>query len=377
MYNTIAKSLNLEAWRIKGAIKRGTIKIRTDFTPPYAVFLKKMGWVEEGTVVFLGENPQVIRGYPKIKRALFLSSAIKRHFKNNVAVEEKMNGYNVRVFSIDNKIVTLTRGGFICPYTASRIKKIESVVKFAKKERDLVLCGEVVGIENPYVVHCYEEACNFGYFVFDVRYKGSNTPLSIKDKMEILDEYGVPRVNFFGIFPKEEAVKKTFEILREMEIKGREGVVLKDPEMKISPIKYTPSLTNISDLKYAFRFPYDFGRDFFFSRVIREGFQAVEMEENEEELRERARRIGESILFPMVDTIKKIKEGNAVTDDYRVRVNTEKELKELFAYLQRQGVRCTLGKKIKQNSEIIVEIKKIKSNSNDKIRFILHEGVVE
>ena len=53
-----------------------------------------------------------------------LAPAIKRHFSDIVAVEEKMNGHNVRVLSIDGEIVALTRGGFICPYSTEVAQRL-------------------------------------------------------------------------------------------------------------------------------------------------------------------------------------------------------------------------------------------------------------
>ncbi len=372
----VAEALDIEPWRVKGAIKRGTIKLRKDFSPPYLVFIRNLGKIEAGTAVFLSEKIEIIRGFPKIKRALFLSSAVKNHFKNKVAVEEKMNGYNVRVFLVKDKITAITRGGYVCPYTTSKIRKNKKIEKFLK-ENNKVLCGEVVGLENPYITHYYKEAPRFGYFVFDIREKRSNAPMSIKGKNSLLAEYSIDKVKLFGIYSKDKVVEKTFEIVKKLEEEGREGVVLKDPEMKIEAIKYTPSKTNASDLSHAFKFPFDFGRDFFFSRVIREGFQAVELEESKEELEERARRIGESILFPMVKTIKKIKDKEIVTDDYLLRVDSMKEVKNLMRYLQKQGVTCVLGDIAEEDKTLLVTLKRIRPNSNDKIKSILKRGITE
>ena len=78
-------------------------------------FEKETSGIEAGTVVF--ENGEIVFGYPKIRRPLMLAAAINRHFSDLVAVEEKMNGHNVRILSINGETVALTRGGFICPYS--------------------------------------------------------------------------------------------------------------------------------------------------------------------------------------------------------------------------------------------------------------------
>jgi len=62
MYNVkeIAEALGIESWRIKGAIERGTIKLRDDFSPSYLIFIRTLGKIEGGTAVFLGEKIEIM-----------------------------------------------------------------------------------------------------------------------------------------------------------------------------------------------------------------------------------------------------------------------------------------------------------------------------
>ncbi|OYT33736.1 ATP-dependent DNA ligase, partial [Archaeoglobales archaeon ex4484_92] len=100
--NFVAKALNLslsaaERLRERNILKRAFVK--HDFFPDIveAVRLdRKFGFYEEGTVVIKTRTDEfVVRGFPKIKRALTLKPTLKRHFGNRtIAVEEKMNGYN-------------------------------------------------------------------------------------------------------------------------------------------------------------------------------------------------------------------------------------------------------------------------------------------
>ncbi|MBI4345137.1 MAG: RNA ligase, partial [Euryarchaeota archaeon] len=101
----VSRSLGVEAWRVKGALRRGTIQHLRGEEPPSLIFRKDMGPIERGTAVFLGDGVVVIRGFPKIKRAFYLRSALRRHFQGaRVAVEEKMNGYNVRLFRLQDRV---------------------------------------------------------------------------------------------------------------------------------------------------------------------------------------------------------------------------------------------------------------------------------
>lgn len=370
MEEDVSRALGVEPWRLKSALGRGTVHIVKDFRPQYLVFKKDMGFVERGTAVFLGERIEVVRGFPKIRRAFYLKTALESHFGDRVAIEEKMNGYNVRCFRLGEWIIALTRGGFICPYTTGRLSEDKRLRSFFDENASM-LCGEVVGVENPYVVHPYEEAGGFSFFVFDIREKQSNIPTPIDEKNALLKRHGIPGVRLFGVFEKARSTEKALEAIERIALENREGVVLKDPEMKISPLKYTCSIANTSDLKHAFKFPYDYGRDFMFSRIIREGYQAVELNEGPRELAVRAARLGESILMPMVDTIKSISAGETVTEDFYVRVKNREEVTELLEYFQGQGVNCIVGNISEDKGELVVEIRRLRPASNDKIKSVL------
>ena len=127
------------------------------------------------------------------------------------------------------------------------------------------------------------------------------------EKRNLLKEYGLEPVRLMGIFPVDEAPETIMEIVRDLGANNREGVVMKDPMMQLEPLKYTSSQAQASELEYALSYPFDLAQAFLFSRIIREGFQAYEMSESTDELSERAFRIGESILYPMLETIKRVK----------------------------------------------------------------------
>jgi putative ATP-dependent DNA ligase len=361
----VAAALGLGPERIKGALTRKTIHSVKDPHTPYIVFKKDLGKVQRGTAVFLGDDILVVRGFPKIRRGFFLGPIIKKNFADEVAVEEKMNGYNVRVFREGERILAVTRGGYICPFTT---KKLAPILEDFLSDNDLVVCGEVVGSENPYVSHDYPDVEGFGFFSFDLREKGTGRPKGVLERNELLKGSGVRSVPLFGIFSKKECPGKVFEIVREISKEKREGVVLKDPGMDRDPVKYTSTQTNTQDLAYAFTFPFDYGRDFSYSRIMREGFQAVEWDVTPEELEERAHRLGESILYPMVRSMRRVKEGVEVTEDHIIRVKDLDELEEIMAYLGRMGVECIIGDVWDDEGILVVQIKRLMHRTNDKIK---------
>ncbi len=367
----VSKILNISSQKLEEAYWKGIIKNYQKHNLEAIQFRKGLGSVEAGTMVINGDTIQVIRGFPKIRRTLMLKPALKKHFLKEVAVEEKMNGYNVRITQIDNKIIAFTRGGYICPYTTRKAKEILDLEDFFQENPEMVICGEMVGTLNPYVSHYYPEVGKLGFRIFDLREKQTNTPLPVKGKRDLLGEYELEPVRLLGIFPVDEAPEKIIEIVRDLGANNREGVVMKDPMMQLEPLKYTSSQAQASELEYALSYPFDLAQAFLFSRIIREGFQAYEMAESTDELSKRALRIGESILYPMLETIRGVENGEVAAEDLVIEVESQNEAEEFIRHLRDLKVMATLVE-IKDGKAVI---RRIHQSTNDKVKNYLHGGL--
>lgn len=366
----VSKLLDTPEHRITGAIQRKTLQYVSS-RPELFRFDKAISSIEGGTSVFL-KPLDIVRGFPKISRSLMLYPALIRHFStcNRIVVEEKMNGYNVRVARIGDQLVGLTRGGFVCPYTTEKANELIGH-DFFLDHPDLVLCGEMVGPDSPYVPKSLYDIESLEFFVFDIREKISGKPMPVMKRRALMDEYGIKSVRLFGEYDIDEAHIDVTRIIRELGESMHEGVVLKDPEMVLPPIKYTSSQSNCSDLRYAFEFYNDYGRDFFFARVCREAFQSVEWDEDEEALRKRCLQLGESIIMPMIKTIKKKKMGERISETVQIRVKNLKTAQEFEEHLRLLGVNAVFEKPEKIGSEYLIKIKKFYSSTNDKTESIL------
>jgi putative ATP-dependent DNA ligase len=367
----LSKLLKVKSANLERSFKNGNIKFYDSQGITALQFKKSVGKIESGTMICFGDKIEIIRGFPKIRRTLMLSPSLKLHFSREVVVEEKMNGYNVRIALVNNKIIAFTRGGYICPYTTKRAPEIMEMTEFFTDHPDQVICGEMVGTENPYVTHHYREIGKLGFRIFDLREKASNKPMSINDKIETLEFYGLPQVKFFGTIDVDEAPERIFQLVIELGMDDREGVVIKDPEMEIDPLKYTSSQAHNGEIQYAFTYPFDFGRSFFFSRVIREGFQAYELNESEDEIRKRAHTIGESIIYPMIKMIKHIADDNLASEDIVLHVDNLKEAEDFARHLRDLGVVATVhsygdGKAI---------IRRVHQSTTDRISNFLRGGL--
>jgi DNA/RNA ligase len=371
IWNELSKILGIEPQKLKESFLRGNLKRYQKYGINAVQFRKGIGKIEFGTVVTLGDRIEVVRGFPKIRRTLVLHPSLEHHFVEDVAVEEKMNGYNVRIAILDGNIIAFTRRGYICPYTTKKVSEILDLDEFFLDYPQIVICGEMVGTENPYVSHYYPEIGKLGFRIFDLREKLTNLPIPVLEKIELLNDYGLSPVHLFGIYSIEEASGKIMDIVKDLGKNDREGVVIKDPQMKLEPLKYTSSQAQASELEYAFSFPFDLGKAFFFSRIIREGFQAYELAESKDELKERANRIGESILYPMLKTIQHVSQNEAAAEDLVIQVESQDEAEEFIRHLRDLGVFATLV----QFEDGKAVIRRLHQSTTDKIINYLNGGL--
>lgn len=270
--------------------------------------------LERGTVL-IGET--AVRGFPKIPRTLVLETGIPRQFDGPIAVEEKLNGYNVRIADVGD-VIAFTRSGIACPFTTWFVSDALDLEPFFADHPDKMLCGEVYGPENPYTAASYESVDSLAIGLFDVRDRESGRPLPVEERRALCDSYGFPAVPWHGRHAIDAAPAAVDDVVRDLDQRGREGVVMKSPDGR-TQLKYTTAAANQGDLAYAFSLPFDYGQAFMFRRLIREAFQAVERGESPEAVRGRAHDLGEAILEPMVETVQAIDEGAVVGEDHVVR----------------------------------------------------------
>ena len=108
----LSKLLKVKSANLERSFKNGNIKFYDSQGIMALQFRKSVGKIESGTMICFGDKIEIIRGFPKIRRTLMLSPSLKLHFSREVVVEEKMNGYNVRIALVNNKIIAFTRGGY-------------------------------------------------------------------------------------------------------------------------------------------------------------------------------------------------------------------------------------------------------------------------
>ncbi len=325
----------------------------------YLVFRREIHGVPEGTAVLLGREPLPVYGYPSIQR-LALLEGVQHHMIDKVVVEEKMDGYNVRVIVYEGEVYAVTRGGYICPYTTARIRRLYgSQLKMISEEYpDIVIAGEVVGTENPYVPYPYPEAGGFDFFVFDVMKKDRLQPLSLRD--EIVEKYGLRRVRILGVLDKRD-LDGLRRIVDQLDKERREGIVLKDPFHRVKPLKYTTIYINIHDIAEGMKHPFDEGKGYLFSRIVRLIAQGYEYDWNNDVLESIALRLGKAILEPAIKSLRDRADGKLIAATYKLVLPDKQSFHEYREFAEQMGLDVVIRViEEKPNGEMVVELLKIK-----------------
>ncbi|MFB6070962.1 MAG: RNA ligase [Halanaeroarchaeum sp.] len=328
--------------------------------------------IERGTVLVDGT---AVRGFPSIPRTLVLETGVPAFFDGPFAVEEKLNGFNVRVAQVGRPLA-FTRGGIVGPFATRMARDLLDLEAFFADHPEKMLCTEFIGPENPYTAHDYPGVDSVAVRVFDVRDRVSGRPLAVEERRSLVADYDFPQPERFATLDPEDGVDRLRAIVDRLDAAGREGVVMQSADGR-DLLKYTTGSQHADDLAFAFSLPFDYGRDFVFSRLIREGFQAVEWEESPEELADRAHRIGEAILYPMVETIRAVRDGDPVGERHTIRASPE-TVEATLDHLRQQGIGLEiLTDRSVGEDERVVEFLKITDATRDSIAHYLEGGTID
>ncbi len=285
--------------------------------------------IPRGTAIF---QDTVIWGYPHIGRIFMLEKGLKEQFKNPFWVEEKVDGYNVRIFRVGDRVVALSRGGYLCPFTTDRLQDFINL-DFFEENPDLILCAEVAGPENPYI----EESPPFvkedvRFFVFDIMRKNEQGFLKQEEKLDLIERYSLPSVEVFGRFSHGD-VNKLKELLIRLNEEGREGVVLKEDSEENRRAKYITSYANLSDIKVTAKNMLQLPPEYYTNRILRLVlFMEEEGIERTEHLYEE---LGRAFIDGLFDAIEQFKKEHKVYRTFRCRFHRRENALALIELLHR------------------------------------------
>ncbi len=259
---------------------------------------RKDGSFPRGTVHLYhpdtGSLSRQIMGFPSIKRVYRLQPGIKRLFKKMPFwAEEKLDGYNLRIFMHEGNLLAATRGGFICPFSTDWAQiwaQDNNLNHFFRDHPQHILCGEVLG-DNPYNLQRHKDLPEGAhFFVFEIcAPDGSFLP--VETKQDLVRQYQLPAAPSLGKFDTSQR-RELYSLLRDLNFQGKEGVVLKS-EDSTRLMKFVTPECDIQDIKDGLRVGFDLDMGFFQSRYMRIGFFVQELGLDQEEY---ARKLGRAFL---------------------------------------------------------------------------------
>lgn len=222
----------------------------------------------KGTLFF--PDGEIIPDYPRMPRVLHLTDGIFRHYQGAFWVEEKVDGYNVRVFLRGDTLWAVTRSGNVCPFTLDKIARISGAARLLKDYPQWILCGEMGGLGNPYNYSSYNRAQKKTFFyLFDIMEKNQPSRfLPVSSRYQLQEKYGLESSLSFGQFePTEKAALE--ELARYADWRGLEGLIFK-PENASEPVlKYVTFQSVINDIEAMNPLLYEEQPEFLLNRLKR------------------------------------------------------------------------------------------------------------
>jgi len=253
--------MDLTKAQVLEALKKGRAeKLKEDIE--YVRFRENHGKVNRGTVV---TRERVICGFEHIPRIFTLEKGLARNINSDeVYIEEKIDGFNLRVAKVDGKIFAFSRGGFIDAFATEKAAEM-GLEKFFSDHPDFVLCGEMIG-NTPYTTPT--DKFDVKLFVFDID-NGSGTYLPCEEKYGILKKYKIEGVPAFGRFRISD-IKKIRDLALQLNRSKKEGMVIKTPDRK-KTIKFVTPNADIEDIENCSPVFFDMPIGFYIQRVFRSG----------------------------------------------------------------------------------------------------------
>lgn len=284
--------------------------------------------------IFLPDG-DVVPGYPAIARIHRLNPGIPKQFDGPFWAEEKMDGFNARIFRHGEQCYAATRGGFICPFATDRLAdRFDG--RILNNHPDLVICAEYVGPDNPYLEgHSPQVQDDVDIFVFDIMHKNEAGFLPQDERMTLLEEYDLQSAEIFGRFQPDD-----IEVLRErmlrLDEEGKEGLVLK-PEDDGQRAKYVTARSNSYDFSVTGEALMDLPPEYFTNRLMRMSLFLEEhgLEQDPDRLNE----LGHAMVQGLFRSIHLSKDAGRIGHRYRIRFNEKENAKRFIDHIETTGGR--------------------------------------
>ena len=287
-----------------------------------------LGQLPRGSIRAAG---RVLYGYSHIGRVLVLRRGLTEQLAGPFHVEEKINGYNVRIARVEGRLLAFTRGGFVCPFTTDRLPDLLDPA-FFDAHPDKVICGEVAGPENPWLDASppFIER-DVRLFVFDIG--GWNRPdfLPVCKLRTLLDECALPAVPAFGWSDAGRYAELARQIL-ELNEQGREGLIFRQGSPRPKRVKYVTAQVNLDDIQRSANRMADMPPGYFAGRILR---IALFLQEHHLDTQPFEDALGHALLGSLDETLTHLQQEHRASQPFTCRFRKRHNAEQMVALLQR------------------------------------------
>ena len=300
---------SIDKIKVKDALEKGKAEAMKEEIN-YIRFRSPYKGIERGTVIAPGRK--IIWGFPHIKRIFTLEKGLKKNIKENtVFIEEKIDGFNIRIVKINGQIYAFSRGGFLDYFVTEKARGL-GLEKFFDVHPKYVLCGEMIG-NTPYTKPTKE--FDVKLFVFDID-DGHGNYLPCEMKYEILKKYGVPSIPVLGKFERDDS-KTLDKLVKQINRARKEGMVVKS-EGRLDLVKYVNTNADIDDIKNCAHLYFDMPFGFFNQRVIRSSFFIRDYNLDREKY---AKELGSAYIDGLIKALDIVSSGRDIEEEFEILVN--------------------------------------------------------
>lgn len=362
--------------RIDQALEAGAAEWRHAFGVDYLRVRSDHRNVPRGVVRV---RERVVPAYPSVARIFALAAGIAGSFEGTFYAEEKIDGYNVRIFDAGGRPLAITRSGMACPFTNDRLPDLiapEALRALFADHPELILCAEVAGRGNPYMPTLVDRwGDDVQLFVFDLMRSGSQAFVPVLERDQLLRRYDIPQPPQLGPFELAELSRLGEEILR-LDREGAEGVVLKPPA-EGPRVKYVTPTINLTDIISDAALEMELPGEFFTHRIVRMVMALRELDQRER-LPELAGKLGEALVLGFDEALNEVERSGQVARSFRVRLRAEASCDALLEHIGGRSRTVDLQevsrRQVGEHWELT--FRKVFRKSSDRLKTLLSGGPV-
>ncbi len=353
----LTKALALEAK------KKGKLAFHDELGIKFARFISDFRSIERGTVII---GNRIIYAYPHIKRIFTLERGIARNIKNEtVYIEEKIDGYNTRIASVNGRIVAFSRGGFIDYFITEKANESDEIKSFFIKLPAAILCAEVIG-NTPYTKPTRD--FDIKILVFDI---ASNGYLPCKERYDLLKKFGIESVPVIGKFQRINIKDIRKEILAVLKAR-KEGIVIKSEDRK-EAVKYVTPYADINDIANNTRLLFDMPLGFYMQRILRSAMFIKDFDLDKEHY---AKQLGNAFYDKFIDTLQKLEKGEEISEEFEITIKNTNTWDMLLRQMSRE-VRIEKIFEKEEDGMLRIRFRKVYRRTNKRLRELLNGKGVE